>query len=137
MRRSGTSKPNIGSALHRVKAENRAAVIGFPTVPERAGDVTFVVNELREFQPDLAARVETEIVEGAGTSDDAGPLECRVTERDQDGRARVAVSLAGQGWTVSFTVSQPPAAGEVKMETRKALRDRGRRVPNYRRSSRR
>ena len=106
-------------------------------MPERAGDVTFVVNELREFQPELAERVETEIVEGAGTSEDAGRLECRVTERDQGGRARVAVSLAGQGWTVSFTVSQPPAAGEVKMETRKALRDRGRRVANYRRSSRR
>jgi hypothetical protein len=112
-------------------------VIGFPPVPEPAGDVTFVVNELREFQPELAARVETEIVEGAGTSEDAGHLECRVTERDQDGRARVAVSLAGQGWTVSFTVSQPPAAGEVKMETRKALRDRGRRSPSYRRSTRR
>jgi hypothetical protein len=106
-------------------------------MPERGGDVTFVVNELREFQPDLAARVEAEIVEGAGTSDDAGPLECRVTERDQDGRTRVAVSLAGKGWIVAFTVSQPPAAGEVKMETRKALRDRGRRTPSYRRATRR
>lgn len=101
------------------------------------GDVEFLVNELRAFQPELAARVEAEIVAGAGTSDDAGPLECRVTERDQDGRARLAVSLAGQGWVVSFAVSQPPAVGEVKMETRKALRDRGRRTPRYRRSTRR
>jgi hypothetical protein len=106
-------------------------------MPEPGGEVAFVINDLREFQPDLAARIEAEIVEGAGTSDDAGPLECRVTERDQDGRARVAVSLAGQGWMVSFTVSQPPAAGEVRMETRKALRDRGRRSPAYRRSTRR
>ena len=99
---------------------------------EPGGDVAFVTNDLREFQPDLAARIEAEIVEGAGTSDDSGPLECRVTERDQDGRAHVAVSLAGQGWMVSFTVSQPPAAGEVRMETRRALRDRDRRSPTYR-----
>ena len=106
-------------------------------MPEPGGDVAFVINALREFQPELAARVEAEIVEGAGTSDDAGPLECRVTERDQDGRTLVAVSLAGQGWMVSFTVSQPPAAGEVRVETRKALRDRGRRSPSYRRPARR
>ena len=106
-------------------------------MPEPGGDVVFVINALREFQPDLAARVEAEIVEGAGTSDDAGPLECRVTERDQDGRTLVAVSLAGQGWMVSFTVSQPPAAGEVRLETRRALRDRGRRSPSYRRATRR
>ena len=93
-------------------------------MPEPGGEVAFVVNELREFQPELAARVEAEIVEGAGTSDDAGPLECRVTERDQNGRTLIVVSLAGQGWTVSFTVSQPSAAGEVRMETRKVLRDR-------------
>lgn len=106
-------------------------------MPQPGGDVVFVTNALREFQPELAARVETEIVEGAGTSDDAGPLECRVTERDQDGRTLVAVSLAGQGWMVSFTVSQPPAAGEVRLETRRALRDRGRRSPTYRRATRR
>jgi hypothetical protein len=105
-------------------------------VPEAGGEVAFAVNELREFQPDLAARVEAEIVAGAETSDDAGPLECRVTERDQDGRTLLAVSLAGQGWMVSFTVSQPPAAGEVRMETLKALRDRGRRTPSYRRATR-
>jgi hypothetical protein len=110
-------------------------VVGFRIVPEPGGEVAFVVNDLREFQPELAARVEAEIVEGARTSDDAGALECRVTERDQDGRARIAVSLAGrEGWMVSFMVSQPPAAGEVRMETRKALRDRGRRSPSYRRA---
>ena len=112
-------------------------MVGFRIVPEPGGDVAFVLNELRDFQPELAARVEAEIVEGARSSDDAGPLECRVTERDQEGRTRVAVSLAGEGWMVSFTVSQPPAAGEVRSETRKALRDRGRRSPNYRRATRR
>ena len=107
-------------------------------MPEPGGSVVFVINALREFQPDLATQVEAEIVEGAATSDDAGPLECRVTERDQEGRTLVAVSLAGvEGWMVNFTVSQPPAAGEVKMETRKALRDRGRRSPSYRRATRR
>ena len=106
-------------------------------MPEPRGDVAFVVNELRAFQPALATSIETEIVEGAGTSDDAGALECRVTERDQDGRTRIAVSLTGHGWMVSFTVSQPPATGEVRMETRKALRDRGRRSPRYQRATRR
>lgn len=112
-------------------------MIVFPIVPEPGGDVAFVVNDLREFQPDLATRIEAEIVEGALSSDDAGALECRVTERDQEGRARIAVSLTGRGWMVSFTVSQPPAAGEVRMETRKALRDRGRRSPRYRPVTRR
>jgi len=127
---------NIGSDRRAVKDENSGPVIGFPIVAQPGGDVVFVINALREFQPDLAARVETEIVEGAATSDDAGPLECRVTERDQDGRTLIVVSLAGQGWTVTFTVSQPPAAGEVRMETRKVLRDRDRRSP-YGRATRR
>lgn len=112
-------------------------MIGFDILPGPGGDVSFLVNELRDFQPDLARRVEAEIVEGAATSDDAGRLECRVTERDQDGRTMIAVSLAGQGWMVSFAVSTPFVTGEVKMETRKALRDRGRRTPNYRRATRR
>jgi hypothetical protein len=106
-------------------------------LPEPRGDVAFLVNDLRAFQPELAARIEEEIIEGAGTSDDAGKLECRVTEREQEGRGMIAVSLAGQGWMVNFSVSTPFVTGEVKMETRKALRDRGRRTPNYRRATRR
>ena len=106
-------------------------------VSEDRGDVTFVVNQLRDLQPELASRVEEEIILGAGTSDDAGKLECRVTERDQGGRTLIAVQLTGHGWLVSFTVTPPFVAGEVKMETRKALRDRGRRKPNYRRATRR
>ena len=114
-----------------------AAMIGLRPLPEPRGDVAFLVNELRDFQPELAARIEEEIVEGAGTSDDAGRLECRVTEREQDGRNSIGVQLAGQGWMVSFSVTAPFVAGEVKMETRKALRDRGRRTPNYRRATKR
>ena len=106
-------------------------------VSDTRGDVTFTVNQLRDLDPDLAGRVEEEIVLGAGTSEDAGRLECRVTERDQGGRTLIAVQLTGQGWVVSFTVTPPFVAGEVKMETRKALRDRGRRKPNYRRATRR
>ena len=101
------------------------------------GDVTFTVNQLRDLRPELAVLVEEEIVLGAGTSDDAGALECRVTERDQGGRTLIAVQLTGQGWMVTFTVTPPFVAGEVKMETRKALRDRGRRKPNSRRATRR
>lgn len=112
-------------------------MVGFGILPERAGDVAFLVNELKRHQPALAARLEAEIIEGAAASEDAGGLECRVTEREQDGRALVAVHLAGQGWMVSFSVSTPPVIGEVKMETRKALRDRGRRSPSYRRATRR
>ena len=108
-------------------------MVPFGIVSDAGGDVVFVVNALRERQPELAARLEAEIVAGAETSDDAGALECRVTERQQDGRALVAVNLAGQGWMVSFSVSDPPVTGEVKMETLRALRDRGRRTPNYRR----
>ena len=104
---------------------------------EPRGDVTFVLNQLKDREPALAALVEEEIVLGAGTSDDAGALECRVTERDQGGRTLIAVTLTGEGWMVSFSVTPPFVAGEVKMETRKALRDRGRRKPNYRRATRR
>jgi hypothetical protein len=101
------------------------------------GEVSFASNELKDHQPELAARVEAEIAAGAAASDDAGRLECRVVDRRQDGRELIGVHLVGDGWTVSFTVSTPPAAGEVKMETVKALRDRGRRSPNYKRATRR
>ena len=107
-------------------------------MPEPTGHVSFVINDLRAYEPILAARIESEITEAVRASDDsAAALECRVTERNHDGRARITVSIIGKDWQAGFTVSQPPAAGEVRMETRKALRDRGRRVPNYRRSKRR
>jgi hypothetical protein len=97
--------------------------------------VAFAANDLREFQPELAARLESEITDGAADETD-GPLECRITERHAE-RAQVAVSLEGKGWRVSFAVSSPPVAGEVKMETRRALRDRTRRQPHYKRGTRR
>jgi hypothetical protein len=49
----------------------------------------------------------------------------------------VVVLIEGDQWSVTFSVSAPPAAGEVKSETRRALRDRGRRTPNYRRATKR
>ena len=107
-------------------------------MPEIVGHVAFVVNDLRDYEPTLAARIESEITEAIRASDDAaGTLECHVVERDQRGRTRIAVTITGRDWQAGFTVSRPPAAGEVRMETRKALRDRGRRVPNYRRAKRR
>ena len=106
-------------------------------MPDLVRSVTFLSNDLRAYEPALAARFEAEIIEAAGASEDAGALECRVTERDQDGRTRITVSLSGKDWTAGFTVSPPTAIGEVRSETRKALRDRGRRVPNYQRSKRR
>jgi hypothetical protein len=49
----------------------------------------------------------------------------------------VVVAIEGNEWAVSFSVTEPTAAGELKAEARKALRDRGRRTPNYRRSVKR
>jgi len=99
-------------------------------------EVVFLSNELRTYEPELATRLETEVREGTEDSGENGPLHCRITERRVD-RAMISVHLEGQGWNVNFSVSTPPAAGEVKLETRKALRDRGRRVVNYRRATRR
>jgi hypothetical protein len=98
--------------------------------------VVFTSNDLRAFQPDLAARIEEEISDGAAASSEEGVLTCRISERSTE-RAHIAVHLEGQGWIVNFSVSVPPAAGEMRLETKKALRDRGRRVANYRRSTRR
>ena len=52
-------------------------------------------------------------------------------------RAGTTVLIEGDQWSVTFSVSAPPVTGEVKSETRRALRDRGRRVPNYRRTTKR
>jgi hypothetical protein len=98
--------------------------------------VVFTANELKTYQPDLAARVEEEISEGAAASSEEGTLHCRITERRAE-RAHIVVQLEGQGWSVTFTVTVPLAVGEVRLETKKSLRDRGRRVANYRRSTRR
>ena len=100
--------------------------------------VDFIANDLRELQPDLAARLETEVSEGAADEPDQpeGPLECRIHERHVE-RPQVAVTIEGTGWRVSFSVSAPPVIGEVKMAARRALRDRTRRSPYYRRSTRR
>jgi hypothetical protein len=98
--------------------------------------VVFKSNDLRTYQPELAARIEEEISDGASASSEEGVLTCRITERRAE-RAHIAVHLEGQGWIVTFSVSVPAAAGEMRLETKKALRDRGRRVANYRRSTRR
>ena len=96
----------------------------------------FTANDLRDYQPEVAARLEEEIREAVDEGTEEGTLECRITEKRGE-RAMVVVLIVGDEWQVTFSVSAPPVAGEVKSETRRALRDRGRRTPNYRRSSRR
>ena len=98
--------------------------------------VVFTTNELKDHQPELAARAEAEISDGAAASTEEGTLHCRITER-RTHRSQIAVHITGEGWIVDFSVSTPPAVGELRLETKKALRDRGRRVANYRRSTRR
>jgi hypothetical protein len=99
-------------------------------------EAVFSANDLRDYQPELAARLEEEIREAVAEGTEVGTLQCRITERRAE-RAMVVVLIEGDQWTVTFSVSAPPAIGEVKSETRRALRDRGRRTPSYRRSTRR
>jgi hypothetical protein len=99
-------------------------------------EAVFSANDLRDYQPELAARLEEEIREAVAEGTEVGTLQCRITERRAE-RAMVVVLIEGDQWTVTFSVSAPPAIGEVKSETRRALRDRGRRTPSYRRSTKR
>jgi hypothetical protein len=99
-------------------------------------DVVFTSNDLRDYQADLAARLEDEIREAVAESTETGTLQCRITEK-RGARPQVVVAIEGNEWAVSFSVTEPTAAGELKAEARKALRDRGRRTPNYRRSVKR
>jgi hypothetical protein len=97
--------------------------------------VVFTTNDLREYQPQLAARLEDEIREGAADEPEDAALECRIVERRAE-RPQIAVHIEGKDWVVSFAVTTPPAAGELKLETKRALRERGHRRP-YQRSTRR
>ena len=99
-------------------------------------ETVFTGNDLRDYQPEVAARLEEEIREAVAEGTEVGTLQCRITEKRAE-RAMVVVVLEGDQWSVTFSVSAPPVPGEVKSETRRALRDRGRRVPNYRRSTKR
>ena len=97
--------------------------------------VLFTTNELREHQPELAARVEEEIRDGAADEPAETALECRIVERTAE-RSKITVHIEAKDWVVSFAVTAPPAKGELRLETKRALRERGRRVP-YERSKRR
>ena len=99
-------------------------------------ETVFSANDLRDYQPELAARLEEEIREAVAEGSEVGTLQCRITEKRAE-RAMVVVLIEGDQWSVTFAVSAPPVAGEIKSETRRALRDRGRRTPSYRRSTRR
>lgn len=97
--------------------------------------LVFTTNDLREYQPDLADRLEAEVRDGAADEPADTALECRIVERHAE-RAQIAVHIEAKDWVVSFAVTQPPAIGELRLETKRALRERGRRVP-YRRATRR
>jgi hypothetical protein len=97
--------------------------------------LVFTTNDLREFEPELAARLEKEVSDGAADEPADSALECRIVERHAE-RSTIAVHIEGKDWVVSFAVTTPAAAGELKMATKRALRDRGRRAP-YQRGTRR
>jgi hypothetical protein len=97
--------------------------------------VVFTANDLREFQPDLAARLEKEVRDGVADEPTDSAMECRILERHAE-RPQITVHIEGRDWVVSFAVTTPAAAGELRMATRRALRDRGRRGP-YQRATRR
>jgi hypothetical protein len=97
--------------------------------------VVFTANDLREFQPELAARLEQEVTDGVADEPADSAMECRILERHNE-RPQIAVHLEGKDWVVSFTVTSPAAAGELRVATKRALRDRGRRGP-YQRATRR
>jgi hypothetical protein len=96
--------------------------------------LVFTTNDLREFEPELAARLEKEVSDGAADEPADSALECRIVERHAE-RPQIAVHIESKDWVVSFAVTTPAAAGEMKMATKRALRDRGRRAP-YARGSR-
>ena len=97
--------------------------------------LVFTTNDLREFEPELAARLEKEVRDGAEDEPADSALECRIVERHAE-RPQIAVHIEGKDWVVSFAVTTPAAAGEMKMATKRALRDRSRRAP-YQRGTRR
>jgi len=93
--------------------------------------LVFTTNDLREFQPDLAARLEKEVRDGAAEEPADAAMECRILERHAE-RPQISVQIEGEDWVVSFAVTTPAAAGELRMATKRALRDRGRRAPDPR-----
>jgi hypothetical protein len=97
--------------------------------------LVFTTNDLREFQPDLAAQLEKEVSDGAADEPADVAMECRILERHAE-RPQISVHIEGKDWVVSFAVTTPTAAGELRVATKRALRDRGRRAP-YQRATRR
>lgn len=85
--------------------------------------VVFTTNDLREFQPDLADRLEAEVRDGAADEPADSAMECRILERHAE-RPQITVHLEGEDWVVSFAVTTPAAAGELRVATKRALRNR-------------
>ena len=84
--------------------------------------VVFTANDLRQFEPDLAARLETEVRDGAADEPAESAMQCRILERPAE-RPQITVHLEGADWALSFAVTTPAAAGELRVATKRALRE--------------
>jgi len=93
--------------------------------------LVFTTNDLREFQPEFAAQLEQEVSDGAADEPADTAMECRILERHAE-RPQISVHIEAKDWVVSFAVTTPAAAGEMRMATKRALRDRGGPVPYQR-----
>ena len=66
--------------------------------------LVFTANDLREFEPELAARLEKEVRDGAADEPADSALECRIVERHAE-RPQISVHIEGKDWVVSFAVT--------------------------------
>ena len=85
--------------------------------------LVFTTNDLREFQPDLADQFEKEVSDGAADEPADTAMECRILERHAE-RPQIAVHIEAKDWVVSFSVTTPAAAGELRVATKRAPRPR-------------
>jgi hypothetical protein len=98
--------------------------------------LVFTTNDLREFEPELAARLEKEVRDGAADEPADSALECRIVERHAE-RPQIAGPHRGQG--LGGVVRGDDAGRRGRAEDgdqARACATAGRRAP-YQRGSRR
>ena len=77
--------------------------------------VTISENQLRNTVPDLATRLEVEILAAALAADAPLPLRCWILAREwQAAPGRVAIQIGDQGWMAHFSVPREARPGEVR-----------------------